>query len=52
MKHITYDQSNVDSHIIELLQVEPHPMRDEQILNSDYKATPIAIPPQPIPIRE
>ena len=42
--------TNVDNHIIELLQVEPHPMRDEQILKSDYSATLIALPPPPIPL--
>jgi hypothetical protein len=31
--------ANVDSHILELLQVEPHPIRDEQILISDYRVT-------------
>ena len=39
--------ANVDNHIIELLQVEPHPTRDEQILKSDYRATLIALPPRP-----
>ena len=31
--------ANVDSHILELSQVEPHPMRDKQILISDYLVT-------------
>ena len=42
--------ADVDNHIVELLQVEPHPMRDEQILKSDYRATLIALPPPPIPL--
>lgn len=44
--------ANVDSHIIELLQVEPHPMRDEQIPKSDYRVTLVASPLRPIPTGE
>jgi len=44
--------ANVDSHVIELLQAEPYPMRDEQIPKSDYRATLVASPPQPIPTGE
>ena len=43
---------NVDSHIIQLQKVEPHRIRDEQILKSDYRATLVASPPQPIPTGE
>lgn len=31
--------ANVNNHRVELLQVKPHPMRDEQILISDYRVT-------------
>jgi hypothetical protein len=44
--------ANVDSHIVELLQVEPHPMRDEQIPKNDYRVTLMALPSRPIPIGE
>jgi hypothetical protein len=44
--------ANVDSHIVELLQVEPHLMGDEQIPKSDYSVVLMALLPQPIPIGE
>jgi hypothetical protein len=31
--------TGVDGHIIKLLQVEPYPIRDEEIAKSDYRAT-------------
>ena len=42
--NLTLEPSNslaeeLDSHIIELLQVEPHSMRGEQIPKSDYRVT-------------
>ena len=40
---------NLDSHVVELPQVEPHPMRDEQIPKRDYRATLIVSPLRPIP---
>jgi hypothetical protein len=42
----------VDSHIIELLEVEPHSLRGEEIPKSDYRANLITLPPQPIPLGE
>jgi hypothetical protein len=30
---------SVDTHVIELLQVEPYPIREEEIAKSDYRAT-------------
>src|SRR5215216_4551670 len=41
--------ASVYSHIIELLQVEPYLIRDEEIPKSDYRAYLIALQPPPIP---
>jgi hypothetical protein len=30
---------SVDTHIIQLLQVDPYPIREEEIAKSDYRAT-------------
>jgi hypothetical protein len=37
--------ANVDSHIVELLEVEPYPMMDGIIPKGDYRANLMALPP-------
>jgi hypothetical protein len=44
--------TNVDSHIIEILDVEPYPVRERGIPKGDYRATIMALPPRPIPTGE
>jgi hypothetical protein len=41
---------NLDSHIIQLLQAEPYPIRDGEIAKGDYRATLIALPAATIPM--
>ena len=52
ISNLPASSANVDSHTVELLQVEPHPMRDEQIPKSDYRVTLVASSLRPIPTGE